>query len=26
MLPGTENVPMTIDAQYVVGYDWLRNP
>jgi hypothetical protein len=26
MLPGTENIPMTIDAQYVVGYDWLRNP
>jgi hypothetical protein len=26
MLPGTENVPMTIDAQYVVGFDWLRNP
>jgi hypothetical protein len=26
MLPGTENVPSTIDAQYVVGYDWLRNP
>jgi hypothetical protein len=26
MLPSTENVPMTIDAQYVVGYDWLRNP
>lgn len=26
MLPGTENVPLTIDAQYVVGFDWLRNP
>jgi hypothetical protein len=26
MLPGSENVPLTIDAQYVVGYDWLRNP
>jgi hypothetical protein len=26
MLPGTENIPTTIDAQYVVGYDWLRNP
>jgi hypothetical protein len=26
MLPGSENVPMTIDAQYVVGFDWLRNP
>jgi hypothetical protein len=26
MLPGSENVPSTIDAQYVVGYDWLRNP
>jgi hypothetical protein len=26
MLPSTENVPMTIDAQYVVGCDWLRNP
>ena len=26
MLPGSENVPLTIDAQYVVGFDWLRNP
>ena len=26
MLPQTENVPLTIDAQYVVGFDWLRNP
>jgi hypothetical protein len=26
MLPGTENVVSTIDAQYVVGFDWLRNP
>jgi hypothetical protein len=26
MLPGTENTPLTIDAQYVVGFDWLRNP
>jgi hypothetical protein len=26
MLPGGENVPLTIDAQYVVGFDWLRNP
>jgi hypothetical protein len=26
MLPSSENVPMTIDAQYVVGFDWLRNP
>jgi hypothetical protein len=26
MLPGTEVVPRTIDAQYVVGFDWLRNP
>ncbi len=25
-LPNTENVPLTIDAQYVVGFDWLRNP
>jgi hypothetical protein len=25
-LPGSENVPLTIDAQYVVGFDWLRNP
>jgi hypothetical protein len=24
MLPGSENVPLTIDAQYVVGYDWAR--
>jgi hypothetical protein len=26
MLPGTENVPLTINAQYVPGFDWLRNP
>lgn len=26
MLPNDENVPLTIDAQYVVGFDWLRNP
>ena len=26
MLPGSENTPLTIDAQYVVGFDWLRNP
>jgi hypothetical protein len=26
MLPGSENIPTTIDAQYVVGFDWLRNP
>jgi hypothetical protein len=26
MLPGTENAPLTIDAQYVAGFDWLRNP
>ncbi|WP_213742574.1 hypothetical protein [Bradyrhizobium sp. dw_411] len=26
MLPNNENVPLTIDAQYVVGFDWLRNP
>ncbi len=24
MLPRTENVPLTIDAQYVVGFDWAR--
>jgi hypothetical protein len=26
MLPSSENIPLTIDAQYVVGFDWLRNP
>jgi hypothetical protein len=26
MLPGTENAPLTINAQYVPGFDWLRNP
>jgi hypothetical protein len=26
MLPSNENTPLTIDAQYVVGFDWLRNP
>ncbi len=25
-LPQTENVPLTIDAQYVAGFNWLRNP
>ena len=24
--PRYENVPLTIDAQYVVGFNWLRNP
>jgi hypothetical protein len=24
LLPRQENVPLTIDAQYVVGFDWLR--
>lgn len=23
---GTENVPLTIDAQYVVGFNWARQP
>jgi hypothetical protein len=26
MLPGAENTPLTIDAQYVVGFDWTRQP
>ena len=26
MLPGTENALVTINAQYVPGFDWLRNP
>jgi len=26
MLPRTEAPPPTIDAQYVVGFDWTRNP
>jgi hypothetical protein len=26
MLPGTENAPVTINAQYVPGFDWSRNP
>jgi hypothetical protein len=26
MLSHSENVPLTIDAKYVVGVDWLRNP
>jgi hypothetical protein len=26
MLPGTENVPLTIDAQYVTGFNWARQP
>ncbi|HTW37021.1 MAG TPA: hypothetical protein VMD49_00455 [Steroidobacteraceae bacterium] len=25
MKPRTENVPLTIDAQYVVGFNWTRN-
>jgi hypothetical protein len=25
-LPRHENVPLTIDAQYVVGFDWARQP
>src|SRR6202035_4107278 len=25
-LTNTENIPLTIDAQYVVGFNWLRNP
>jgi hypothetical protein len=24
--PRYENIPLTIDAQYVVGFNWLRNP
>jgi hypothetical protein len=26
MLPSSENVPLTIDAQYVVGFNWARLP
>ena len=26
ILPGTENAPLTIDAQYVVGFNWARQP
>jgi hypothetical protein len=26
MLPRHENAPLTIDAQYVVGFDWQRQP
>jgi hypothetical protein len=26
LLPRDENVPLTIDAQYVVGFDWTRQP
>ena len=26
LLPRQENVPLTIDAQYVVGFDWARQP
>jgi hypothetical protein len=26
MSPRNENIPLTIDAQYVVGFDWDRNP
>ena len=26
MLPGTENMPLTIDAQYVAGFNWARQP
>jgi len=26
MLPRSENVPLTIDAQYVAGFDWQRQP
>ena len=26
ILPGTENAPLAIDAQYVVGFDWARQP
>jgi hypothetical protein len=25
MLPGKENLPLTIDAQYVPGFNWTRN-
>ena len=26
LVPRQENVPLTIDAQYVVGFDWARQP
>jgi hypothetical protein len=26
LTPRTENIPLTIDAQYVVGFNWTRNP
>ena len=26
MLNGTENTPLTIDAQYVAGFNWARQP
>jgi hypothetical protein len=26
LIPRQENVPLTIDAQYVVGFDWARQP
>jgi hypothetical protein len=26
MLPQAENVPLTIDAQYVAGFSWIRQP
>jgi hypothetical protein len=26
MTPGQENIPLTIDASYVPGFTWLRNP
>ena len=26
MFNGTENTPLTIDAQYVVGFNWARQP
>jgi hypothetical protein len=26
MLPSSENVPLTIDAQYVAGFNWARQP
>jgi hypothetical protein len=26
ILPGTENAPLTIDAQYAVGFNWARQP
>jgi len=26
IIPLMENIPLTIDAQYVVGYNWARQP